>query len=57
MTKGPQKPQPPDDRGDRFVWKEGDIEILHEGTGEPLISPEQLERIIAENRKRKAQRR
>jgi hypothetical protein len=41
------KPQPAEDRDDRFVWKPGDITILDE-TGKP-ISPEELARIIAEN--------
>jgi hypothetical protein len=35
---------------DKFSWKEGDIEILKPGTGEPLLSEEELDRIIRENR-------
>ena len=32
------------------TWHEGDIELLKEGTGEPLISEAELERILRENR-------
>jgi hypothetical protein len=37
------------DQADRFGWQDGDIEILKPGTGEPLISEEELARIIREN--------
>lgn len=32
------------------TWEAGDIEILREGTGEPLISEEELDRILRESR-------
>jgi hypothetical protein len=34
---------------DRFSWKEGEIEIIHKGSGGPLISPEEMARILREN--------
>ena len=37
------------DRANEFGWKEGDIEILEPGTVEPLLSEEELERIVNEN--------
>jgi hypothetical protein len=39
------KPSP----ADRYTWDSGDIEILREGAGEPLLSEEQLTRIIRRN--------
>jgi hypothetical protein len=33
----------------RYGWREGDIEILDEGEGEPLLTPEDLDRILAAN--------
>jgi hypothetical protein len=35
--------------GDKFTWKEGDLEFLKQGDGEPLISPEEMDRILSEN--------
>ena len=35
--------------GTRYGWGEGDIEIIKEGTGDPLLSEEELERILREN--------
>lgn len=45
------KPKKQDDRRDVATWKKGDIEIIRRGSGGPLISEEELDRILAENRK------
>jgi hypothetical protein len=35
--------------GERFTWNEGDLEFLKPGEGEPLISQEEMARILSEN--------
>lgn len=38
------------DRKDVATWKRGDLEIIRKGSGGPLISEEELDRILGENR-------
>jgi hypothetical protein len=42
-------PKPEPDPGERYTWKKGDLVLLKPGEGEPLISEEELDRILREN--------
>ena len=39
-----------EDRNERATWSRGSIEIIRHGTGGPLISEAELDRILAEKK-------
>jgi hypothetical protein len=56
MAKPPDPSEHPDYRERRFTWEKGDLVLVKPGDGVPLMTPEQLDRLLHDNAEEKEAR-